>query len=128
MKIVKGSHKLGNLKHHENNEKHLVLNQEVDSGQIDSKNIKTIDLKSGEISLHDDGLLHGSGANNSEQMRAGITMRFAPTDVKCDLSVWPNFETSMARGVDKYKHNPVSPIPKTEQFPIRLFQHSSEFS
>ena len=128
MKIVKGSHKHGSLKHHKNNAGHLVINQEVDSDQINTKNIKTIDLEAGEISLHNDGLLHGSGPNNSERMRAGITMRFAPTDVKCDLSVWPNFEASMARGSDEYKYNPMSAIPKNEQFPIRLFQHSSEFS
>ena len=127
MKIVEGSHKLGIIKHSTNNAPHLVLNQEAEKSMIQDANVRTIDLKAGEISLHNDSLLHSSGPNNSDRMRAGITMRFSPTNVKCDLSVWPNFEINMARGTDRYKLNPQSPVPKNELFPVKLFQHSSEF-
>ena len=51
------------------------------------------------MSLHDDGLLHGSLANNSDRVRCGITMRFAPVNVKANLSIWPHFETQLARGM-----------------------------
>jgi ectoine hydroxylase-related dioxygenase (phytanoyl-CoA dioxygenase family) len=65
-----------------------------------------INLKAGQISLHNDALLHGSEANNSNRRRCGVTMRFSPTNVKGDLKTWPFFETQLARGVDKYKLNP----------------------
>jgi non-haem Fe2+, alpha-ketoglutarate-dependent halogenase len=39
-------------------------------------------------------------------------MRFSSTDVKCDLSVWPNFQAFLARGVDRYGHNPPG-VPPT---------------
>jgi hypothetical protein len=48
--------------------------------------------------------------------------------VKCDLSVWPTFETYMARGTDRFQHNPVGVIPTGEGYPLRKFQHSSEFA
>lgn len=128
MQIVKGSHKQGVFNHHVNDAPHLALEQEVSDDQIDADKVVTLDLKAGEISLHDDGLLHGSGANTSERTRAGITMRFSPTQVKGDLSVWPNHEAYLARGVDTYNHNPVGPTPTKELFPVRKFQHSSEFS
>ena len=86
-----------------------------------------MDLKAGEISLHDDSLLHGSGANTSGRVRCGLTMRFSPTEVKADLDVWPTFEASMVRGVDRYGHNPVAEPPTGNGFPVRKFQPSSEF-
>ena len=87
-----------------------------------------MNLKAGEISLHDDGLLHGSEANHSNRRRCGITMRFAPVNVKADLSIWPHFETQLARGVDDFKQNPIAERPRGEGTPIKKFQYSSEFS
>ena len=49
-------------------------------------------------------------------------------NVKADLSIWPHFETQLARGVDNFKHNPVAEIPRGEGTPIKKFQYSSEFS
>ncbi len=128
MQIVKGSHKQGPFNHHINEAPHLALEQEVSDDQIDEKNIVTLDLKAGQISLHDDGLLHGSGPNNSDRVRAGITMRFCPTNVVADLSVWPHHEAYMARGTDRHQLNPVGAVPEKELFPIKKFQHSSEFA
>ena len=128
MQVVKRSHKQGMFPHHINSAPHLALEQEVHEDQVKAEDVVTLDLKAGQISLHDDGLLHGSGPNNSDRVRAGITMRFCPTDVKCDLNVWPNFESYMARGVDKYNRNPVGPLPTNEKFPVRKFQHSSDFA
>lgn len=128
MQIVRGSHLRGAMSHHQVVGEHYVLEQEADQEQIDPANIVTLNLKAGEISLHDDGLLHGSGPNNSDRIRCGLTMRFCPTEVKCDLNVWPTFEAYMARGIDAYNHNPIGKVPGGEGFPVRKFQHSSDFT
>lgn len=127
MQVVKGSHRKGTFAHHVNDAPHLILEQEVGADQFDAADVVTLDLKAGEISLHDDGLLHGSGANLSDRTRCGLTMRFSPTDVKCDMSVWPTFETYMARGVDAHRLNPIGPVPAGETYPVKKFAHSSEF-
>ena len=72
-------------------------------------------------------MLHGSEANNSDRRRCGITMRFAPVNVKADLLIWPHFETQLARGVDNFNNNPVAQIPRGEGAPVRKFQYSREF-
>ena len=128
MKIVKGSYKQGMFKHITNKASNLVLNQEVSKEQIKKEDIVSLNLKAGEISLHDDGLLHGSEANNSNRRRCGVTMRFAPVNVKADLSVWPHFETQLARGIDNFKNNPIAAIPRGEATPVRKFQYSKEFA
>ena len=84
-------------------------------------------LKAGEISLHTDGLLHGSEANNSDRPRCGIVMRFSPTNVKADLSIWPFFSTQLARGKDIFNFNPIAPKPRGEATPIRQHQFAEEF-
>ena len=127
MQVVSGSHRRGQFVHHTNNNPHLVLDQEADISNCQPEDIVTIDLKAGEISLHDSGLLHGSGPNQSQRMRCGMTMRFAPTCVQADLSQWPTFEAYMARGIDRLHLNPHGPVPTGEEFPVRKFQHSSEF-
>jgi len=127
MQVVRGSHRAGDLCHHVNDDKNYVLEQEVDAQFIDRSNVVTMDLKAGEISLHDDSLLHGSGANTSGRVRCGLTMRFSPTEVKADLDVWPTFEASMVRGIDRYGHNPIAEPPTGNGFPVGKFQPSSEF-
>ena len=129
MKVVSGSHKKGSngFKHHTNNASHLVLDQEVSEDQIDQDNIVYMDLKAGEISLHNDALLHGSDPNNSDRRRCGITMRFSPTNVKGDLNEWPFFETQLARGIDRFKLNPIAQIPRGEATPIKRFCYSKDF-
>ena len=128
MKIVKGSHKQGMFDHTINKAKNLALNQEVSTDQFEQSNVVSLNLKAGEISLHDDGLLHGSEANKSNRRRCGVTMRFAPVNVKADLSVWPHFETQLARGIDNFKNNPIAAIPRGEATPVRKFQYSKEFA
>ncbi len=128
MQVVPGSHRAGNLRHHTVGGAAYVLEQEVDADQIDPADIITMDLRAGEISLHNEALLHGSGSNESDRVRCGAAMRFCPTEVKADLAVWPTFEVTPARGVDRFRHNPVARIPTADGLPSGRFQHSSEFN
>ena len=126
MRIVKGSHR--NIYNHQKiNKKHFVLDQEVAQEEIKTEDVVSMDLKAGEISLHDNKLLHGSGPNLSDSIRAGQTMRFCPTEVKCDLNIWPNFESYLVRGVDEFNHNPIGKKPNGYSYPIKIGQGSWEF-
>ena len=129
MRIVRGSHRWGNLQHRTTVDgDQYVLSLEVEQDAIKPEEEVTMDLKAGEISLHDNRLIHGSGPNNSDRIRAGQTMRFSPTEVKCDLSVWPTFESYLVRGVDEYQHNPVGKVPAGNGNPVCAAQGSWEFA
>lgn len=127
MQVVRGSHTHGDLPHHTVNDDHYVLAQRIDTGHVNDADLVTLSLKAGEISLHDSALIHGSRANHSDRMRCGLTMRYCPTHVRCDLKVWPTFETYLVRGEDQYAHNPTGKVPRGDGFPVKRFQHSSEF-
>ncbi len=122
MRVVPGTHRMGRLRHHAADDPRFVLAQEADADQVDLSRAVDLDLRAGEISLHHDGLLHGSGANRSGRRRVGFTMRFSGTEVKCDLSVWPNFRAYLARGRDEYGHNPPGVVPTGYEAPTGMLQ------
>ena len=128
MCVVPGSHRQGELAHQVVEGEHYMLPQQVVDSAFDRDKVVSLNLQAGEISLHNDALIHGSPANRSDRMRAGLTMRYSPTDVECDLSVWPTFESYLARGVDDYQPNPVGTIPQENGFPIRPLQASAQFT
>ena len=125
MRIVPGSHKAGLIKHKRSTQTDSVLTLELERGSFREDTAVSLCLKAGEISMHDDAAVHGSPANPSDRLRAGRTVRYSATDVKNDLKVNPNFKTYLCRGVDRYRHNPVGPIP-TEKFGRPTFKAVSK--
>ena len=111
MRVIPGSHKAGLLRHARSQDTDSVLTLECEEGQFREDSAVSLNLRAGEISIHDDKIVHGSPANHSGRRRAVLTIRYSSTIVKCDLSVIPHFTTYLCRGVDEYKHNPVGKVP-----------------
>ena len=112
MTVVPGSHRAGLLKHIRVRETDSVLMLECERGQFAEDTALPVTLKAGEVSIHDDKLVHGSPANPSDTRRAGLTIRYSRTNVKCDLAINPHFTTYLCRGTDRFKYNPrgVEPV------------------
>jgi len=88
LEVIPGSHKNQTLLQHNTNErKDITLNQELDTSQYDLHDAQPIILKTGQISLHDVYIVHGSAANNSAQSRRGMTLRFMPTSSVYDREI-----------------------------------------
>lgn len=128
MRVVRRSHRQGALKHIAIDGDHYMLADQVVDSAIDPGEIASLNLSAGQISLHDDAIVHGSPANHSDRMRAGLTIRYSANDVKCDLEVWPTFESYLARGVDEKPLNPIGKIPREDGYPLRPLQSSAEFA
>jgi len=111
MQVIPGSHQAGLLKHIRSTATDSVLTLECERGQFREDTAVSLNLKAGQISIHDDNVVHGSPANHSNRRRAGLAARYSSTKVKCDLSVNPHFKTYLCRGVDAYRHNPVGTVP-----------------
>jgi len=88
LRAIPGSHKDQRLKkHNTNNGPGLALNQELDASEYNAEEGEDIILQSGQFSLHDVYLLHGSEPNLSANSRRGMTMRFMPTSSLFDRAV-----------------------------------------
>jgi Phytanoyl-CoA dioxygenase (PhyH) len=88
MRFIPGSHNRSELyRHHVTNRDNLVLNLELDQDQFDESTAVNVELKPGQMSLHDVRLIHGSLANTSGQRRAALIMRYMPATSLYDRSL-----------------------------------------
>ena len=111
MRVLPGSHKAGLIRHKKTDATDSVLTLECDTGTYREDDEVYLELKAGELSLHDDKIIHGSKGNYSDRPRIGFTIRYSRTNVKCDLEVNPFFKTFHCRGVDEFNHNPRMEVP-----------------
>ena len=114
MMVVPGSHRAGKLKYRKTTQDSDVLDMVLEHGEFRESDAVPLILKGGQVSLHDDNIIHGSAPNHSERLRCGLTMRYSAGEVRCDLSVWPFFKSFWVRGVDRWEHNPVGVPPEGE--------------
>jgi len=118
LRVIKGSHTNGLLKHITNNASKYALNQTLQKKTYDENQAYDIELNEGQISLHDVFLVHGSNENNSDKRRAGLVLRYMPTSSIFDRNVKkvkgtkgssaPNFSARpifLVRGVDESGKN-----------------------
>ena len=109
MMFLPGSHKNGIVTHNRI-DGDSVLSLEANVSDFDLDTAVRVDLKRGQVSIHNDQLLHASPANRSARRRAAFTIRYSPNHVKCDLSINPHFKIYPARGAvcDINPHGPLA--------------------
>ncbi len=117
MRILPGTHGNGLLPHQQGGQPDSLLDLALDSDVVrglalDDAQATAVELKAGEISLHDDNVIHGSPTNASQRRRCGLTMRFMPPEVRCDTSVWPHFSAIVVRGEDRVGANRLAQAPR----------------
>jgi non-haem Fe2+, alpha-ketoglutarate-dependent halogenase len=84
----------------------LSINQEVPVTAEEEATAINLELRAGEISLHDGALIHGSLPNRSHRRRCGLTLRYIPTHVRPVAlnSHGKSWNAALVRGVDTYGH------------------------
>ncbi|MGD8478204.1 MAG: phytanoyl-CoA dioxygenase family protein [Burkholderiales bacterium] len=79
MRYIPGSHAAGEVMRHRTSDRtDVVLNEEVEPELFDAASARDDVLESGQFSLHDIFLIHGSNANCSAKRRAGYVIRYMP--------------------------------------------------
>jgi hypothetical protein len=112
MRFIPGSHLFGHLTYHlTENDPANVLNQTVENAEQFGKPVDDI-LPAGWCSIHNDMLLHGSEANTSTRRRCGLTLRYAPADVRAHLD-W-NQKGVWVSGGDPTGHWANNPRPEQD--------------
>ena len=109
MRFLTGSHHHGHLTWRPSTpEEHNVLNQTVENAEQYGEPVDNV-LKTGEASIHSDLLVHGSNANLSDRRRCGLTLRYAPVEVRAGQG-W-NAKGVVLSGTDPDGHwgNPSRP-------------------
>ncbi|MEO6434549.1 MAG: hypothetical protein ABIP55_02155 [Tepidisphaeraceae bacterium] len=84
-----------------------VLNQTVENPERFGELIHD-ELKAGEMSMHNDLLLHGSEPNTSNRRRCGLTLRYCATEVRAHMGC------VLVSGEDPSGHWQNPPRPETQ--------------
>ena len=116
MQVIPGSHLRPNIPFVDSHpSENNVLNQTVVNAENYGEKPVTLELKSGQISLHSDLTLHSSEVNKSNRRRCGLAMRFLSPDVKA-YKGW-NKNSIICRGKDITNHWANNPKPSDEFIP-----------
>ena len=65
-----------------------VLDLAIRPGDIDDTEAVDIELKAGDISIHNPSIVHGSNSNVSDKWRIGLTLRYIPTSTYVNRDGW----------------------------------------
>jgi ectoine hydroxylase-related dioxygenase (phytanoyl-CoA dioxygenase family) len=107
LRYIPGSHKMGTFEHRTDMDPRLSLHQVVDDPKFDPRAEKYVEMRAGQLSLHDVHILHGSAANTSGRRRAGLAIRYMPATsvLRRDLDMaktsrldWSTLPLSLMRG------------------------------
>ena len=115
MRVIPGSHKHGIATHGKSVKvgNLLSINQEIPDELVDTSQAFDLELKAGQISIHDGQLYHASNPNISTRRRCGLTLRYiAPHVAQVELnSLGTRYPTILLRGEDRYNNFPEQTRP-----------------
>lgn len=121
MKFVTGSHRLGQVEHHDTYSEDNLLSrgQEVEV-EYDSADEVDVELKPGEISLHHGHMFHGSGPNTTDERRIGLVLRYLDPSVQ---STKGRDFAMPVRGVVRSTHMQATAPPPSDFHPASIKLH-----
>ena len=91
MRVIPGTHKKKLLKPSEMinlNTEDFVLELAMHPDEINHIDAVNIELKAGDISIHNPLIVHGSNPNISDKWRIGLTLRYIPTSTYVNKRDW----------------------------------------
>ena len=90
LRVVPGSHRARALHEHLHEERSdLTLNQRLAAGAFDEADAVDVELRAGQMSLHDVYMIHGANANRSPRRRTGVALRYMPATSLFDRGLRP---------------------------------------
>ena len=77
LQVVAGSHIQQRAQAHSRiDDDEDALDQVIDEKDINTDDIRYLEMKAGQFSVHDAYLVHGSDPNRTDKRRAGLNLRF----------------------------------------------------
>jgi hypothetical protein len=90
LRVVPGSHRARTLHPHLHEDRSdLTLNQRLAAGAFDEADAVDVELRAGQMSLHDVYMIHGANANRSPRRRTGVALRYMPATSLFDRGLRP---------------------------------------
>jgi hypothetical protein len=105
MRVIPGSHLMGDFSHQVSDREDLVLNNVLNDPRIELDTAHNVVLEAGQLSLHDVGIVHGSQPNTSGARRAGFAIRYMPSTSHYDRGL--NMAGGSATAPVEFRERPI---------------------
>ena len=113
VRVVPGSHHQGCVSHAVDKGDQSLLTSGLHISPPEDREIHCIELRSGEMSLHDGYILHGSESNLSDELRIGVAFVFIPANARQSGAAHPG--VMCVRGDNCARFFPLAPPPLADQ-------------
>ena len=121
IRILPGSHKQPALEHVDTWAEDNMLTRGQSIQGIDESKAVKLELSPGDAAVFDYRLAHASHANESDDRRIGIGIRYIPPSARQAVADWDC--TSLVRGVDTHGHFELEPEPAMDFDPLAVALH-----
>ena len=112
LRVIPGTHRGKIYSHVETFDKKNLLARGQSIKVIDSSDAVDLVLHAGQFSCHHERIVHGSDANDTDDIRIGLGLFYFPAHVRSTIGRRP---ASLVRGVDKYGHWDADPVPSVDR-------------
>jgi len=112
VRVIPGTHTGKIYSHVETFDKKNLLARGQTIDEIDDGVAADLVLKAGQFSCHHERIVHGSDANDTDDMRIGVAFFYFPAHVRSTIGRRP---ASLVRGVDEHGHWDADPVPKEDR-------------
>jgi ectoine hydroxylase-related dioxygenase (phytanoyl-CoA dioxygenase family) len=121
VRVVSGSHRDPPAPHRLTRDRNnRLLRGQLVGVAIDPERVRTLELRAGQMSLHDGRLLHGSPGNPSATLRAGLAVRYIRPEVR---QRGPREGATLVSGTDRFGNYDHEPAPRYDFDPVARAWH-----
>lgn len=121
MQVLPGSHR-ETFEHDETYAADNMLTRGQDLAiDIGDREVATMALAPGQMSMHNVRLAHGSGPNTTDDRRIGLSLQYIPTRTRQTLI--EKDSAALVRGSDEYGHFEIAPRPRHDFDPETVAFH-----
>ncbi len=121
MSVLPGSHQ-DTLNHDDTYDADNLLTRGQHIADINPEDTVPMPLRPGQVSFHNIGTAHGSGPNQSDHRRIGLSLHYMPTHTRQTLADWDS--AALIRGEDTYRHFHHAPRPTRDLDPAVMAYHT----
>ncbi len=121
MSVLPGSHEQ-TLNHDETYDANNLLTRGQHIRDIDPAETIAMSLRPGQASFHNVATAHGSGQNQTEDRRIGLSLHYMPTHTRQTLADWDS--AALVRGEDRYNNFDHAPRPPADLDPEVMAYHA----
>jgi len=122
VRIVPGSHRGALLDHRLARDVHnRLLRGQVAQADVPADGVAAVELRAGQFSLHHSMLLHSSPPNPSDELRAGLAVRYIAPATR---TRGPRQSARLVRGTDRYGYYELEPPARRDHDPLALAFHT----